>query len=261
MSIRTPTRRGVLGAGGGLTAATLLTGPAPAAATGEGPVFVLVHGAWRGGWVWERVARRLRDAGARVYAPTLTGLAERSHLLRDDITLTTHIDDVVGELKWKDLTGVTLVGHSYAGMVITGVAEREVGRLKSIVYLDAALPRDGQAMRDVTGSSAPPTNGPLPPIPASVMVNPEDAPWVQQKLTPQPGGTFSEPVANTGKVRQLARRTYIQATIGATPFFTAAYETCRADPTWETAQLECRHDAMLDKPDELAAMLLSAARA
>ena len=259
MTFGAPTRRGVLSGGGGLTASTLLTSPVTAAATGKGSVFVLVHGAWRGGWVWERVAERLRDAGARVYAPTLTGLAERSHLLRDDITLTTHINDVVGELNWKDLTGVTLVGHSYAGMVITGVAEREAGRLKSVVYLDAALPRDGQAMRDVTGSRSPPTSRPLPPVPASAMVNPEDAPWVQQKLTPQPGGTFSEPVANTGIVRQLEKRTYIQATIGATPFFTAAYEACRSDPTWETGQLECRHDAMLDKPDELAAMLLIAA--
>jgi pimeloyl-ACP methyl ester carboxylesterase len=196
-------------------------------------------------------------AGAQVYAPTLTGLAERSHLLRDDINLNTHIDDVVGEMKWKDLSNVVLVGHSYAGMVITGVAEREAGRLSSIVYLDAFLPESDQSLRDITGTKSAPTNGPMTAIPAVQMVNAKDAPWVQSKLTPQPGGTFSQAVKSTGAIYSLPKRTYIQALIGASPWFTKAYQKCAEEPRWQTHQLNCLHDAMLDLPDELTAMLLT----
>lgn len=144
-------------------------------------------------------------------------------------------------------------------MVITGVAEREAARLRSIVFLDAFLPQNGQSVADLGGSSPSATRGPVPAVPASVMVNPQDAPWVQSKLTPQPGGTFLDPVANTGAIMGLNRRTYIQATVGASPISIATYNACRADPRWDTHQLACRHDAMLDLPDELTALLLAQA--
>ena len=105
--------------------------------------FVLVHEAAHGGWCWQRVADRLTAKGHRVLAPTLTGLCERSHLLNDKIDLTVHINDMVNEIKWKDLDQIVLVGHSYGGMVITGVAEQLASRIASIVYLDAFLPGDG----------------------------------------------------------------------------------------------------------------------
>src|SRR6202023_3540969 len=113
--------------------------------------FVLVHGAWHAGWGWERVADRLRGGGHTVFTPTLTGLGERSHLLRAGIDLTTHIADVINVMKWEELTDVVLCGHSYGGFVISGVAEAMAGAIRSIVFLDAFVPKNGEAVADLTG--------------------------------------------------------------------------------------------------------------
>ncbi|MGZ0244868.1 MAG: alpha/beta fold hydrolase, partial [Alphaproteobacteria bacterium] len=107
--------------------------------------FVLVHGAWHGGWCWRDVRRVLEEHGHTVFTPTLTGLGERSHLLSPDIDLETHIADVINLLVWEELNDVILVGHSYGGMVITGVADQAKDRLRHIVYLDAFLPADGES--------------------------------------------------------------------------------------------------------------------
>src|SRR5262245_44703942 len=112
--------------------------------------FVLVHGGWHGGWCWEKVIPFLEAAGHQVYAPTLTGLAERASELSPDVGLDTHIQDVVGLLVDKDLHGVILVGHSYGGMVITGVVDAVPERIAHLVYLDTFVPRDGEAMVDVS---------------------------------------------------------------------------------------------------------------
>jgi pimeloyl-ACP methyl ester carboxylesterase len=119
------------------------------ASDGRAQTFVVVHGAWTGGWIWRPVSDRIAGAGHRIFTPTLTGLGERVHLARPDIILSTHIDDVVNVILFEDLHDVVLVGHSYAGMVITGVAERVPERLSQIVYLDAYVPRDGQALVDL----------------------------------------------------------------------------------------------------------------
>src|SRR4029450_13175141 len=111
--------------------------------------YLLVHGGWVGGWIWNRVAPILRKAGHDVFTPTLTGLGERAHLANPDIDLATHIQDVVSVLEFEDLKRVVLVGHSYGGMVITGVAERTAERLNHLVYLDAFVPRDGQSVADL----------------------------------------------------------------------------------------------------------------
>jgi thioesterase domain-containing protein len=105
--------------------------------------FVLVHGAWHGAWCWRRVARLLTRAGHEVFTPTLTGLAERSHLLTHAINLDTHIFDVVNEMKWQELSNVVLVGHSYGGMVISGVTEKMERAILSFVMLDAFMPENG----------------------------------------------------------------------------------------------------------------------
>jgi len=111
--------------------------------------FVLVHGAWHGAWCWRRVARLLTRSGHEVFAPTLTGLAERSHLLTPAIDLDTHILDVVNEMKWQELSDVVLVGHSYGGMVISGVAEKMERAISSVVLVDSFLPETGQAVIDL----------------------------------------------------------------------------------------------------------------
>src|SRR3712207_5745958 len=108
--------------------------------------YVLVHGAWHGGWCWKKVVPLLRTAGHEVYTPTLTGLGERAHLLSPTITLDTHILDVVNVLEYEELLDVVLVGHSYAGAVISGVADRAPTQVAQLVYLDAFVPRDGEAL-------------------------------------------------------------------------------------------------------------------
>ena len=132
--------------GGFVGAAAMAAPPAEARRSGARATFVLVHGAWHGGWCWRRVAERLEQEGARVLAPTLTGLGERSHLLSANVSLETHIQDVVAVIEAEELRDVHLVGHSYAGMVVTGVCDRLKDRMASVTYLDAAVPADGQSM-------------------------------------------------------------------------------------------------------------------
>jgi pimeloyl-ACP methyl ester carboxylesterase len=218
---------------------------------------VLVHGAWHGGWCWRRVADRLRASGRYVVAPTLSGLGERSHLASERISLTTHIDDVVNEIKWKDLDHVVLVGHSYGGFVITGVAERIRERIAAILYLDAFIPMDGQSMSVLRNSGAPPLTGPMTPAPsaATFKVNPKDVDWVDSKLTSQPNGCFTERARVTGAHETIPQKVYIRAPAFAQASFDAAYQRCRANPQWRTLEMSSGHDVMLDQPAELATIL------
>ena len=156
--------------------------------------FVLVHGAWHGGWCYGRVAKLLRAAGHDVYTPTHTGVGERSHLADGKITLATHVQDIVNVIAYENLSDVILCGHSYGGMVITGVAAKLGDRIKSLVYLDAFLPEDGQSLFDLVGpdmaahflSLVKGTDGRLPPIPAAAFnVNAADAAWVDKTCVPQ----------------------------------------------------------------------------
>ena len=116
--------------------------------------FVLVHGAWMGGWCYKRVARLLRQAGHEVYTPTLTGLGERAHLINRAIDLDTHVQDIVGVIRCEELSDVVLCGHSYGGMVITGVAEQIAAKIRSLVYLDAFVPENGKCLFDYSAGRA-----------------------------------------------------------------------------------------------------------
>ena len=111
--------------------------------------FLIAHGAWSGGWAWKKIRRRLGARGHQVFTPTYTGLGERAHLARREFGLDTHIQDVLGVLEYEDLSDVVLLGHSYGGMVATGVADRAPQRLRRLAYLDAFAPRDGQALLDL----------------------------------------------------------------------------------------------------------------
>src|SRR4051794_3369473 len=135
--------RTVLAAGATLSAAAA-AGVGSAQAQAEPRTFVLVHGAWHGGWCWRRVADRLEKQGHKVFTPTLTGLGERSHLMSPSIDLDTHINDVVNVVKWEDLKGICLVAHSYGGWPVSGALEKILDRVSSIVFLDAFVPEDGQ---------------------------------------------------------------------------------------------------------------------
>ena len=113
--------------------------------------YVLVHGGWDGGWAWRDVARELQAAGHEAFTPTVTGSGERVHLASPEVDLGTHVLDVTNVLIYEDLRGVILVGSSYGGMVITGVAERVPERISHLIYLDAYVPQDGQSIADLLG--------------------------------------------------------------------------------------------------------------
>lgn len=218
--------------------------------------FVIVHGAWAGGWAWMRVVDRLNARGHRVFAPTLSGLGERSHLDPVSINLTTHIDDVVNEVRWKDLDDFVLVGHSYGGFVITGVAEKIARRIRSIVYVDAFIPGDGQAFADFAPDWNLPPDALIPPPPAVMGDYRDEADriWVNEKATPQPAGTFTERARVTGAYNAIAKKAFVQATGWESPFGEAA-AALRADPGWRVHEIACGHDIAIDMPDELTDVL------
>src|SRR4030088_813012 len=144
------TRRAAIGGiGAGLAGAALATTMTPVPAQSERKTFVLVHGSSAGGWCYRRVADLLERRGHKVFAPTHTGLGERSHLMSGMITLDTHITDVANVIKWERLENVVLAGHSYGGWVISGVVERMLPQISSIVYVDAFLPENGQKGLDL----------------------------------------------------------------------------------------------------------------
>ena len=177
--------------------------------------FVLVHGAWHGGWCWRRVADRLRAGGHTVFTPTLTGLGERAHLMHGAVNLETHITDVVNLLAWEQLENVVLCGHSYGGFIISGVAERKSAAIRSIVFLDAFMPRDGESVQELTGQAvrdaiaAAVHRGDLgiPPRAAEAFgVNPADRAWVDRLCVPQPIATLTDKIKLTGAVDRIARK-------------------------------------------------------
>ena len=215
--------------------------------------FVIVHGAWAGSWDWDRVAERLRARGHVVHVPTLSGLGERSHLAHFPITLTTHIDDIINEMAWHELTDVVLVAHSYGGFVATGVLERAVDRVASLVYVDAFIPADGQSFEDIMGEKL---TGPVVPVPEigdNEYPTRAEADRVARLATPQPTGTFTQRLEVTGAYLKVARKSYILAT-GWDGFGSVA-APLRDDPAWSVHELPCGHDVPLLMPEELAGLL------
>jgi pimeloyl-ACP methyl ester carboxylesterase len=230
--------------------------------------FVLVHGAWHGGWCWARVAKLLRAQGHIVFTPTLTGLGERAHLLKAGIDLSTHVTDVVNAMKWEALSDVVLCGHSYGGMVISGVAEQMPDAISSIVFLDAFVPRDGEAVTDLTGPAvleaieAARARGDIavPARAASAFnVNEKDCAGVDGLCGPHPIATYFEKMKLTGAVERIARKAYVRAASYANPGFDKALARAKADPTWQTYAVPCGHDVMVDMPERLAEILLEVA--
>ena len=182
-----------------LAGAVGILAAAPQARACEKGTYVLVHGAFHGGWAWQKVADQLRRQNHTVYTPTLTGVGERNHLARPEVDLETHIQDVINVLEFEDLHDVILVGHSYAGVVITGVASRVPERISKLVYFDAVVPESGQSFFDAIGF-----NQPLPPdlwyfpsFPAEAfgLTAPADLDYVRSHITPQPIATFRSPVS------------------------------------------------------------------
>jgi pimeloyl-ACP methyl ester carboxylesterase len=227
----------------------------PPVATGQTFTCLLVHGAWGGGWDWKHVDQLLTADGYKVYRPTLTGQGERSHLATTNIDLDTHIQDVVNVILWEDLHDVVLLGHSYGGMVITGVADRVPDRIRRLVYLDAFVPTNGESangIRHHTGIDRPVTNDFI--VPAWVKGNPPPPHDV-----PHPAKTFSQPIALTNQaVAGKLPVTYILTVDkGQTPeqdAFYPFYQRARARG-WKAVIMEGDHNVQRSHPKELVELI------
>jgi pimeloyl-ACP methyl ester carboxylesterase len=226
--------------------------------------FVLVHGAWHGGWCYSRVAQLLSAAGHRVFTPTLTGVGERAHLYSRSINLTTHITDIVNVIKWERLQNIILVGHSYGGMVVTGVADAIPEKISALVYLDAFLPADNQSILDLQtperaqlmrDSATELNDFAVPPASAAFFhVNEADRAWVDSLCTPHPFATLSQRLKLTGGIERINTKAYVLAT-GRVGSFNRFRDSVATDPHWRTYELPCGHDVMIDLPAETAAIL------
>jgi pimeloyl-ACP methyl ester carboxylesterase len=229
--------------------------------------FVLLHGAWHGGWVWQRVASLLRAAGHDVHTPTFTGVSDRAHLLTPSVGLGTHIQDVVAYLDAYDLTDVVLVGHSYAGQVVAGVADRVPERVRTRVYLDAFVGDDGDAAIDllpdtVAGhyreSVAGPGFGWLIPVRSLTVLgvtDEADLAWLGPRLTPHPWLTYTEPLRLRGSVDVPAA--FVECTDWMRVFRPHAERA--AARGWPVHEVATGHEAMVTAPKELADVLLTIA--
>lgn len=258
------TRRRALAAG--MTGAAMAaTGIETATAQQTAKTFVLVHGAWHGGWCWRRVADILEKQGHKVFAPTLTGLGERSHLLTKDVNVSTHITDIVNVLKFEDLKDVVLVGHSYGGLVISGVAEQAGDRISSIIFLDAFLPENGDSLLE---KSSPAFKSAIeaalgrneasfkaPPAAAFGVADEKDQAWVNSKTTPQPIGTYGEKATYTGGRDKIAKKAYIRAEGYKSPTFDANVANVKSKPDWKLAEIQTGHDVMVIAPEQLVTLL------
>jgi pimeloyl-ACP methyl ester carboxylesterase len=229
--------------------------------------FVLVHGAWHGGWCWSKVARLLLDAGHTVYAPSLTGLGDRAHLARPEVDLALHVEDVVSFIESEELRSVILVGHSYGGMVIAGAAARVTPRLAHLVYLDAFVPVAGQAVFDfmpaeraaaLRQSAVEQGEGwrvPAFPPARFGVTSARDTEWLTRRLVPQPLRTFEQPLLAVGGER--VKRTYIYCAKPAMGTFDAFAERLRDDGKWVFHEVKTGHDAMITAPGEIAKILMN----
>ena len=231
---------------------------------------VLVHGAWSGGWSWKDVARRLRGFGYDVYAPTLTGLAERSHVAPERVDLGSHIADIAGLLRYEDLRDVLIVGHSYGGMVITGAVDRARPRVKAMIYFDAFAPESGQSLWDISGperaadmrAAAEKHDGgksvPRPVTPGNT--GPGAAEKFGPLFTAQPLGCMSEKyVATRDNPDDWPPRHYVLCKAYNPSPFHAIAARVKSAPGWTCGEIDAFHDAPRTHPDEIAGIIAATA--
>ncbi|MFI9172739.1 alpha/beta fold hydrolase [Streptomyces lincolnensis] len=235
--------------------------------------YLLVHGAWHSGQCWERVVPLLAGAGHRVVAPSLTGYGDKAHLLGRDVGLDTHVDDIVDLIAAEDLTEVVLVGHSYAGLVISSVANRVPDRIAHLVYLDAMVPEDGESAADVlpvtqdlidlaekseSGWRVPPLPELPPPSGLFGVTDPADIAWLRSMLSDHPVRCLRQPVRLDNPAVRTIPRTHIHCVLGMPEGF-ARRPVPALQPNGAPAQvweLATGHDCMITMPAELTELLL-----
>lgn len=233
--------------------------------------FVLVHGGGHGGWCYRFVAERLRAKGHAVFTPTMTGLGERSHLLHPAIDLNLHIEDIVKVLEFEDLSNVILVGHSYGGTVIVGVADHATTRVGHLVYLDAPMPQNGKSLADVVGARmlgarqhARVIDGvelvlfPEPHVLEAYGVkDPALLEWMKSKLTPHPWRCFEQKLwlTNEAALRKIPQ-SQIVCTATLPGRDVAGLKAASQGRFWD---IDSGHDLMITEPDAVTELLLRVA--
>ena len=239
--------------------------------------FVLVHGAWHGGWCWQRVALLLQHQGHRVHAVTLTGLGERAHLLSPAITLDTHIDDVISAIEVEELHDVVLAVHSYAGMIGTAVADRIGKHLKHLVYVDAVIPKPGESwsstqsaatqQQRLSAAKASTRFSFPPPDPVVFGLTDADHAWVKRRQTPHPGNTYQAPLSFDMRRVAAIARTFVNCTQPALATIEPSRLRAKDPKFWDGAwlpnskivEIKTGHDPMISEPAALAKILLDCA--
>jgi pimeloyl-ACP methyl ester carboxylesterase len=230
--------------------------------------FVLVHGAWGGAWIWRRVIGPLRAAGHEVHAVTLTGDGERAHLRRPEISLQTHIDDVLGLIEAEELTDIVLVGHSYGGMVITGAADALGARVRQLVYVDAMVPLPGEGwgqghppeiVKSRMALAAQHDNALPPPDPKDFQIDGADRDWLLRRQVQHPFGMYRVPLHFDGERWAKLPRLFIDCNAPAYPTIDAMRVRVRQQPGWRIVEMATGHFPMVTMPAELTSHLLSVA--
>lgn len=236
--------------------------------------FVLVHGAWHGGWCYRDTATALRKAGHQVFTPTHTGVGERAHLASEAITLETHVRDVAGCIEAEELDNVILCGHSYGGMVITQLADRLGDKIKALVYLDAFVPEHGDSLIGLLDKALEPEVaaqfvgsfrgtaqengcGVMQPIPAEMFgILEHNRPWVERRCVPQALATFEMPVLLSDNATSATQKVFILADNWDPSPFRYFADKYQADANWQVLKMPSSHDVMVDMPGELADELM-----
>jgi pimeloyl-ACP methyl ester carboxylesterase len=226
---------------------------------------VLAHGAWSAAWAWKKMRPLFAAAGHQFFSPTYTGLGERAHLAHHEINLTTHINDVAAVFEFEDLNDVTLLGHSYGGMVVTGVADRLKSRIRRVVYIDAFAPKDGQSLFDLVGPKAEANmragadkdgNGwklPLNPMPPDT--SPEDVAWAVPRRRPQPIKTFEQKLRLDSKEPPPPRAYIYARRNGPGDVFRQFSDRAKSEAGWKNYELDASHNPHITCPQELMALL------
>jgi pimeloyl-ACP methyl ester carboxylesterase len=232
-------------------------------AQASGTTFLVAHGAWSAGWAWKKMHPLMRAAGHRLLTPTYTGLGERAHLANPAIDLTTHIEDVLGVIKYEGLLDFVLVGHSYGGMVATGVADRVPERISRLVYLDAFVPRDGQSLYDLQSEDARQRsrqasrsgNGwQIPPNPVPPDTSPEDKQWLERLRTPQPIKCFETRLRLRNGDTKLPR-SYIYCKRAAAGDVFRQFANRAQQEKWGYHEIDASHAPYVTAPQALAGLL------
>jgi pimeloyl-ACP methyl ester carboxylesterase len=226
---------------------------------------VLAHGAWSSAWAWKKMRPLLQAAGHEFFSPTYTGLGHRAHLARPEIDLSTHVEDVVSVLEFEDLKDVVLLGHSYGGMVATGVADTAPDRIARVIYLDAFAPQDGQSLFDLVGPKAEanmragaakegegwklPIN-PMPPDTA-----PEDIAWASPRRRPQPIRTFEQKIRLQSRAAPPPRHYIYARKNGPGDVFRQFGTRAKSEVGWTYGEIDASHNPHITCPDVLMGVL------